>query len=167
MTTFFSIDAANARIPDVRAMLLLLRDQRRELVRLRDRLIELGEYGDSTEPTPDPESDAATGSSPNRGTDAEVAHERPLAGPAVAPKEEARLLRLRSQGVIDQMQASVAKIDAWGISLRDIEAGLIDFPALANGRQVWLCWKLGEDDVAWYHELTAGVAGRRRLVDLV
>ena len=43
---------------------------------------------------------------------------------------------------------------------------LVDFPALANGRPIWLCWKLGEDDIAWWHELEAGVAGRRPLIDL-
>ena len=48
------------------------------------------------------------------------------------------------QGIIDQMAAAVARIDALGITLRDIEHGLIDFPALAGGRQVWLCWQLGE-----------------------
>jgi hypothetical protein len=70
------------------------------------------------------------------------------------------------QGVIDQMQAGVARIDELGITLRDIETGLIDFPALASGRQIWLCWRLGEGPVAWWHELTTGVAGRLPLADL-
>ena len=81
--------------------------------------------------------------------------------------EAARLIRLRMQGVIDQMTAAVARIDALGITLRDIERGLIDFPALANGRQVWLCWRLGEGDVDWWHGVDEGFAGRRRLADLV
>ena len=50
--------------------------------------------------------------------------------------------------------------------LRDIETGLVDFPALVQGRQVWLCWRLGEEAVAWWHELDAGVAGRRPLEEL-
>ena len=80
--------------------------------------------------------------------------------------EATRLIRLRMQGVIDQMTAAVARIDALGITLRDIERGLIDFPALVAGRQVWLCWQLGETDVAWWHELESGFGGRRRLIDL-
>jgi len=60
----------------------------------------------------------------------------------------------------------VARLDGWGITLRDIQTGLIDFPALVAGRQVWLCWRLGEDEVAWWHELTTGVAGRRPLAEL-
>ena len=64
------------------------------------------------------------------------------------------------------MEAAVRQIDAWGVTLRDIGAGLVDFPALANGRPIWLCWRLGEADIAWWHELEAGVAGRRPLIDL-
>ncbi|MEA2536034.1 MAG: hypothetical protein QOF11_268 [Chloroflexota bacterium] len=80
--------------------------------------------------------------------------------------DDQRRLRLRMQGLVDQMQASVARIDGWGITLRDIDTGMIDFPALVSGRQVWLCWQLGEGSVAWWHELEDGFAGRRPLIDL-
>ena len=50
-----------------------------------------------------------------------------------------------------------------GILLRDPEIGLIDFPAEREGRQVYLCWRLGEDEVAWYHEATAGFGNRKPL----
>jgi hypothetical protein len=80
--------------------------------------------------------------------------------------DDQRRVRLRMQGLVDQMQASVARIDGWGITLRDIDTGMIDFPALVAGRQVWLCWQLGEDSIAWWHELEAGFAGRRPLIDL-
>ena len=82
------------------------------------------------------------------------------------PGDDRRRLRLRMQGLVDQMQATVARIDSWGITLRDIETGLIDFPALVNGRQVWLCWRLGEGPLEWWHELDTGIAGRQRLADL-
>jgi hypothetical protein len=81
-------------------------------------------------------------------------------------QEEARRLRLRMQGVIDQMAAAVARIDALGITLRDIERGLIDFPALAGEREVWLCWQLGEGDVAHWHELDTGFDRRQPLATL-
>src|SRR6476661_248694 len=83
-----------------------------------------------------------------------------------ATDADLRVLRLRMQGVIDRMQAGVVRIDEMGITLREIETGLIDFPALASGRQICLCWRLGEDDVAWWHELDDGFAGRRALADL-
>ncbi len=80
--------------------------------------------------------------------------------------DEGRRLRLRMQGLVDQMQATVARIDGWGITLRDIDTGMIDFPALVSGRQVWLCWRLGEGPVEWWHELDDGFAGRRPLIEL-
>ena len=50
-----------------------------------------------------------------------------------------------------------------GILLRDPEIGLIDFPAERGGRRVFLCWRLGEDQVAWYHEANAGFGSRKPL----
>ena len=88
-------------------------------------------------------------------------------GPAELDEGEAQRIRLRMQGIVDQMAAAVARIDGLGITLRDIESGLIDFPALAGGRQVWLCWELGEDDVAFWHELDTGFGSRRPLIELV
>lgn len=81
--------------------------------------------------------------------------------------EEAQRIRLRMQGIVDQMAAAVAQIDRLGITLRDIERGLIDFPALSSGRQVWLCWQLGEEDVEFWHELETGFGSRRPLIELM
>jgi hypothetical protein len=50
-----------------------------------------------------------------------------------------------------------------GIVVRDIERGLIDFPALIDDREVYLCWELGEDEVAWWHELDSGYRGRQSI----
>jgi hypothetical protein len=50
-----------------------------------------------------------------------------------------------------------------GILLRDSETGLVDFPAERDGRRIFLCWRLGEERVAWYHEERGGVAGRKPL----
>ena len=83
-----------------------------------------------------------------------------------ADEDERRRIHLRMQGIVDQMQAAVVRIDDWSITLRDIQSGLIDFPALVNGRQVCLCWQLGEDEVEWWHELADGFAGRKHLTEL-
>jgi hypothetical protein len=92
----------------------------------------------------------------------------PGAGAGAEPltDEKLRLLRLRMQGLVDQMAAGVARIDGLGLTLRDIETGLLDIPALVSGRQVWLCWRQGEERVGWWHELDAGFAGRRPLSEL-
>jgi hypothetical protein len=50
-----------------------------------------------------------------------------------------------------------------GIVVRDVERGLIDFPTILEGEEVYLCWELGEDEVAFWHELDAGYRGRRPL----
>jgi hypothetical protein len=54
-------------------------------------------------------------------------------------------------------------IEHSGIVLRDIDRGLVDFPALIEEREVYLCWELGEDDVAYWHEMDAGYGGREPL----
>jgi hypothetical protein len=54
-------------------------------------------------------------------------------------------------------------IEEAGIVLRDIDRGLIDFPALREGREVYLCWELGEDDVSFWHDLESGYRGREPL----
>jgi hypothetical protein len=54
-------------------------------------------------------------------------------------------------------------IEQSGIVLRDIDRGLIDFPAVIDGREVYLCWELGEDEVAFWHELETGFGGREPL----
>ena len=50
-----------------------------------------------------------------------------------------------------------------GILLRDPDTGLIDFPAERDGEQVFLCWRLGEDDVEYYHGVHSGFGGRKPL----
>jgi hypothetical protein len=50
-----------------------------------------------------------------------------------------------------------------GIVLRDIDQGLVDFPALLEDREIYLCWELGEDEVAYWHELEGGYGGREPL----
>ncbi len=51
-----------------------------------------------------------------------------------------------------------------GIQLKDYSRGLIDFPCMRDGRIVFLCWQLGENDaIEWWHEVEAGFAGRQRL----
>lgn len=147
MTTFYTLDRANARLPEVRPILEDLAARRLELIALRDRMrvavqAEVPGGGRSLV------DDALTGAAGTEG---------PGSG---------RVLAARIQAVIDQMQAGVECLIAWDVTLRDIETGLVDFPALVSGRQVWLCWRLGEAEVAWWHELSTGIAGRRPLAEL-
>jgi hypothetical protein len=58
---------------------------------------------------------------------------------------------------------AMAEINALGILVRDPETGLIDFPAERDGEEIFLCWRLGEDAVAWWHPIDSGFAGRQPL----
>ena len=49
------------------------------------------------------------------------------------------------------------------IQVKDIERGLLDFPAIIDGKEVFLCWELGEEDIEFWHDLDTGYAGRERL----
>jgi len=49
------------------------------------------------------------------------------------------------------------------IQIKDIDRGLIDFPAIIGGKEVFLCWEQDEDDIEFWHDLDAGYAGRERL----
>jgi hypothetical protein len=63
----------------------------------------------------------------------------------------------------EALKAEVLWLAERGILLRDAETGLVDFPAERDGRRVFLCWRLGEDDVRWFHEEQAGFSGRKPL----
>jgi hypothetical protein len=138
VTRYYDIDDANAALPDLEGILETLAAQRAELVRIRDEVLARH---------PDIEAEAASGET-------------------MVAADDIRLARLRMQGLVDQMAAGVARIEARSITLRDISDGLVDFPALVNGRQVWLCWKRGEGDIAYWHDLDSGFAGRRPLSEL-
>lgn len=49
------------------------------------------------------------------------------------------------------------------IQVKDLERGLVDFPALQAGREVFLCWEMGEDDITHWHDLDTGFTGREKL----
>lgn len=57
----------------------------------------------------------------------------------------------------------VREFNSREIQIKDLDRGLIDFPAIIAGREVFLCWELDEDDIEFWHELDTGYAGRERL----
>lgn len=137
MARFYDIDAANALVPELADVAGRLRDHRAQLIALRD----------------EAHARQAAGVPEGRAVDASEA-------------AEIRRIDLRMRGIVDQMQAEVMWLVERSIELRDIETGLLDLPALVAGRQVWLCWRLGEEKLGYWHELSTGFAGRRPLSDL-
>ena len=122
VTRFYDLDEADALVPELQELCQRLRDQRADLVALRDELA-LREA-------------SLEGAAANTG----------VAGATLTDDDaDVRRLRLRMRGLVDQMQAEVAWLDERSVLLRDISTGLLDVAALVSGRQVWLCWQLGED----------------------
>jgi hypothetical protein len=70
-----------------------------------------------------------------------------------------------SASLTQGLEANLEQLQEWGIELKDLQTGLIDFPAMREGRVVYLCWRLGEPEVGYWHELETGFAGRQPVDD--
>ncbi|MFL5825059.1 MAG: DUF2203 domain-containing protein [Thermoleophilaceae bacterium] len=70
--------------------------------------------------------------------------------------------RVVSEAFLELRNELIAFQEA-GVILRELERGLVDFPSLMDGREVYLCWVDGEDEVGYWHEIEAGYAGRQPL----
>jgi hypothetical protein len=64
---------------------------------------------------------------------------------------------------VKQLQQWVSEIGSKGCQIKDLDSLLVDFPTLLEGREVYLCWKMGESEVGFWHEVDAGFAGRQPL----
>src|SRR5436190_11954637 len=60
-----------------------------------------------------------------------------------------------------ELEGCVNALDDLGVQVKDLDVGLLDFPAVRDGEPVLLCWKVGEDAVAWWHREEDGFAGRK------
>jgi hypothetical protein len=60
-----------------------------------------------------------------------------------------------------ELARTLEEIQALGVVVKDLDSGLVDFPSIREGRDVLLCWHLGEDEVAFWHGYDDGFAGRR------
>jgi hypothetical protein len=64
---------------------------------------------------------------------------------------------------MQQLEKEIQKLEELGCVLKDMSTGLVDFPAVRLGTRVWLCWKLGEETVTFWHGLHEGYAGRKAI----
>jgi len=72
------------------------------------------------------------------------------------------LVNQQTRGLADCLEL-LAEFNTRQIQIKDLDRGLIDFPAIIDGREVFLCWELGEEDIDYWHDLQAGYAGREKL----
>jgi hypothetical protein len=73
--------------------------------------------------------------------------------------------RTVSEGFLE-LRDSMMELRELEVVLRDLDRGLLDFPSLRDGREVYLCWQEGEDAIGFWHEPDAGFVGRRPLDDV-
>jgi len=122
----YTIEEANALVPQVRAIVLQLAVEQRRLDAAHAEMHrQLSTNGDP-------------------------------AAASRATREETEVGQIR-----DGMRGLADHLSAMGIELRDMELGLVDFPALRDGRRVWLCWRLADPSVAYWHGTDEGYANRR------
>ena len=72
--------------------------------------------------------------------------------------------RVVSEGFL-AMREALVELQAREIVLRDLDRGLVDFPAIRDGQEVYLCWEEGEAEIEYWHEPDSGFAGRRPIAD--
>ena len=71
--------------------------------------------------------------------------------------------RERWSRTLARVQELIERLQEWEIQLRDVDTGLVDFPAIVEGEEAFLCWRLGEPEVAYWHRPDDGFPGRRPL----
>ena len=134
---YFTLAEANQRLPLVRAIVSDIVELFRDVTERRQRLIDLIEHN-------------------------QLGSKR-VASPYT---EELEQMQADIQTDVERLNAFAHELAELGIELKDPNIGLIDFPTLVDGREAYLCWKLGEPEVGFWHELTAGVQGRQSVDNL-
>jgi hypothetical protein len=85
---------------------------------------------------------------------------RPASTP---PDERVAAIERDAMAIARDIDTFERELEELGILLKDRRLGLIDFPSESDGRRIWLCWRLGEPAVQYWHDLEAGYAGRQPL----
>ena len=86
-----------------------------------------------------------------------------MAGGMIPPRSEIERLRSRKDAAAQGLKSSIEKIQEIGCQLKDISTGLVDFPTLSHGKEVYLCWQLGETGISYWHHVEDGFRGRRAI----
>jgi hypothetical protein len=84
-----------------------------------------------------------------------------LSGGMVPPREQVLELKKQKDAAARSLKETVEAIHETGCQLKDVEIGLIDFPTLYHGKEVYLCWKRGEEGIGYWHRVEDGYQGRR------
>jgi hypothetical protein len=86
-------------------------------------------------------------------------------GGSFPPYAELVRRKAESDEAIRQLQETISRIQETGCVVKDLDLGLVDFPSLLKGEEVYLCWKVGEEHIGFWHGIEEGFAGRKPLQD--
>jgi hypothetical protein len=86
-----------------------------------------------------------------------------MVGGSIPPYQELVRKKGEREEFVSKLEEAVNHIQETGCLVKDLDAGLVDFPTLRDGREVYLCWKLGEKRIGYWHGTEEGFAGRKPL----
>lgn len=84
-----------------------------------------------------------------------------ILGGVLVDHSQLRQQKNRRESIADQLKEVLEKIHEYGCVVKDLDIGLIDFPTQLNGEEVYLCWKLGEPGIQFWHGVHEGFRGRK------
>lgn len=84
-----------------------------------------------------------------------------LIGGMIAPRAKMAELRARKDTIARGLKSTIEGIQEIGCQLKDVDIGLVDFPTIYRDKEVYLCWKLGEPGIGFWHHVEDGYRGRR------
>src|SRR5579883_3452252 len=84
-------------------------------------------------------------------------------GSSVVPYEKVARTRFEHDRLAESRKAALERIQSTGCLIKDLDTGLLDFPAIINDEEVLLCWRLGEERIRFWHRQNEGFAGRKPL----
>ena len=90
-------------------------------------------------------------------------NERRLAGLTASGQDTGGELVNKSVRLLGEIKGLLQEFQSREIIIKDVERGLVDFPALIGGREVFLCWEKDEEDIEFWHDIDSGYAGREPL----
>ena len=88
-----------------------------------------------------------------------------LSGGAVVDRNHIATVKSTRDAAAAKVQAVCEDIHETGCLVKDLDIGLLDFPTLYRGEEVYLCWRLGEDHIGFWHQIDAGFRGRKPIDD--
>lgn len=107
---------------------------------------------------------ALRGELAQRESDLHDAHTR-VASNGHTPLDELTTLPTEIADLSRRIADQAREVAESGAIIKDLDTGLLDFLSLRDGREVFLCWRLGEERITWWHEIEAGLSGRQPLED--